>query len=134
MVDPGEDHTSARLVEAAGPWFASSFHAVWELSPEYLDHVPGGPVWRDEIERLRPEEQRHLAVHEGHIVDMTGRDRRAVAAAGDAILSSGWTGAPGEIRARLDEAGAAGITEVIYGPAGPDVESEILRFAAVVAG
>jgi 5,10-methylenetetrahydromethanopterin reductase len=134
VVEPGEDQTSPRLVQAAGPWFAASFHAVWEYNPEYLEQMPGGSAWRAEIERLRPEDQRHLAVHEGHIVAMTERDRAAVAAAGPAILTNGWTGSAESIRARLDEAGAAGIDEVIYAPAGPDIDSEIGRFAEVASG
>jgi 5,10-methylenetetrahydromethanopterin reductase len=133
VVGPGEDHTSARVVEAAGPWFAASFHAVWEYNPEYLEQRPGGSAWRAEIERLRPEDERHLAVHEGHIVAMTERDRAAVSAAGPAILTNGWTGSAQSIRARLQDAGAAGIDEVIYAPAGPDIESEIGRFAEVAS-
>jgi 5,10-methylenetetrahydromethanopterin reductase len=134
VVDPGEDQTSPRIVQAAGPWFAASFHAVWEYRPEYLDHMPGGPVWRTEIERLRPEGERHLAVHEGHIVAMTERDRAAVTAAGPAILTNSWTGSAEEIAKRFDQAGAAGIDEVLYSPAGPDIESEIARFAEAASG
>jgi 5,10-methylenetetrahydromethanopterin reductase len=129
VVDPGEDHTSPRVLEAAGPWFAASFHGVWEYNPAYLGQMPGGADWRAEIERLRPEGERHLAVHEGHIVAMTQRDRTAVTAAGPAILTNSWTGSAAGIRARFEQAGAAGIDEVVYAPAGPDIESEIDRFA-----
>jgi hypothetical protein len=49
VVRDGEDHTSARVVEAAGPWFATTFHALWEFSPDLIDAVPGGAVWRDHM-------------------------------------------------------------------------------------
>ena len=61
---------------------------------------------------------------------MTQRDREAVAAAGPAILRSGWTGDASSIAARFDDAGASGITEVVYMPAGPDIPDELETFAA----
>ncbi|WP_242904575.1 hypothetical protein [Actinomadura terrae] len=62
---------------------------------------------------------------------MTERDRAAVAAAGPAILGPGWTGDAAAIGARLDEAGQAGITEVVYVPSGSDVAGELKAFAEV---
>jgi 5,10-methylenetetrahydromethanopterin reductase len=130
VVRAGEDHTSERLVAAAGPWFAASFHALWEFRREALDLVPGGTVWRDAMVESRPERERHLAVHEGHVTALTDRDRAAIAAAGDAILRSGWTGDAATIRARVDAAGALGLTEIVYTPAGPDIAGELAAFAA----
>ncbi|WP_241841787.1 LLM class flavin-dependent oxidoreductase [Pseudofrankia sp. BMG5.36] len=130
VLRPGEDHTSPRLVEAVGPWFATSFHGVWELYPHVLDSLPGGPEWRAEMEASRPAGQRHLAVHEGHVVTLTEADRAGIAAAGPAILGTGWTGEAASIRARTREAGAAGVTEVVYTPSGPDIPAEIEAFAA----
>ncbi|WP_208301299.1 hypothetical protein [Mycobacterium sp. DL440] len=80
----------------------------------------------------RPERERHLLVHRGHLSTVTDRDRDLVAAAGKSILECGWTGDPESIAARMDEAGEQGITEVIYIPAGPDVPSELEAFAAAV--
>jgi 5,10-methylenetetrahydromethanopterin reductase len=128
VIQPGEDHSTRRVVEAAGPWFAASFHALWELAPELLPTVPGGTVWRDQLEVARPLSERHLAVHEGHVTALTNRDRAAIAAAGDAIVRSGWTGDAASIQTRLDAAGASGITEIIYTPAGPDIEGELTAF------
>jgi 5,10-methylenetetrahydromethanopterin reductase len=128
VIQPGEDHTSARVAEAAGPWFVSGYHAVWEHSPEYLDMMPGGQEWLAAVAHLRPEHEWHLAVHEGHVVALTERDRAVMVAAGEAILTSGWTGTAGAVAGRFDAAGAAGITEVVYAPAGPEIETEIRRF------
>jgi 5,10-methylenetetrahydromethanopterin reductase len=130
VVGPGEDHLSPRLIEAAGPCFATGFHGAWEYFPDALDTLPGGSVWREAMEAASPERERHLAVHEGHLTSMTERDRAAVAAAGPAILHSGWTGDTSSIAARFDDAGASGVTEVVYMPAGPDIPGELETFAA----
>ncbi|WP_081438867.1 LLM class flavin-dependent oxidoreductase [Pseudofrankia asymbiotica] len=132
ILRPGEDHTSARLVEAVGPWFATSFHGAWELYPHVLDSLPGGLEWRAAMEASRPVAERHLAVHEGHVVTLTQADSAGIAAAGPAILGTGWTGDAASIRARTREAGAAGVTEVVYTPSGPDILAEIEAFAAAV--
>lgn len=130
VLDPGEDHASERVREATGPWFVTRYHALYEWAPDALDSMPGGKQWRAGIEADRPEGQRHLAVHEGHVVMVTGRDRPLLDAAGSALLGTGWTGDPPAVRERLDTAEQAGITEVIYTPAGPDVVRELEAFAA----
>nr|MDT0667396.1 hypothetical protein [Micromonospora sp. DSM 115978] len=71
-----------------------------------------------------------LAVHEGHAVALTERDRAGIAAAGPAILNTGWTGDAATVNARLAAAAAAGVTEVVYAPAGPDVPAELEAFAS----
>lgn len=130
VVRPGEDHTTPRLVSALGPAYATSFHAVYEYAPAALDDRPGGRDWREAVEAERPEGERHLAVHEGHLCHVTDRDRPVVDAAGPAILSSGWTGDPAAIAARIGEAAATGFTEIAYMPAGPDIPSELSAFAS----
>src|SRR5207245_1198550 len=54
--------------------------------------------------------------------------------AGAALLGSGWTGYRASVRARLDQAEAAGATEVIYTPAGPDIARELEAFASAAHG
>jgi 5,10-methylenetetrahydromethanopterin reductase len=133
VVRVGEDHTSARLVEAAGPWFGTAFHAAWELFPDALDAMPGGALWRERMLAARPEHERHLAVHEGHVTIMTDRDREAVHAAGPAILQSGWTGDATSVAARVEDVAAAGVGEIIYTAAGPDIPGELEAFAVAVS-
>jgi 5,10-methylenetetrahydromethanopterin reductase len=132
VLDPGEDETSERVREAAGPWFVTSYHAIYEWAPDALAGMPGGPEWRGGIEAERPEGQQHLAVHEGHVVTVTERDRAVLDAAGPALLGTGWTGDRASVRARLAQAEAGGATEIIYTPAGPDVPRELTAFASVV--
>jgi 5,10-methylenetetrahydromethanopterin reductase len=133
VVRVGEDHTSERLIEAAGPWFGTGFHAAWEFFPDALDTMPGGAMWRERMLAARPERERHLAVHEGHVTVMTDRDREAVLAAGPAILRSGWTGDATSIAQRVDDAAIAGIDEIVYTAAGPDIPGELEAFAVAVS-
>jgi 5,10-methylenetetrahydromethanopterin reductase len=129
VVRPGEDHTSARVVEAAGPGYAAVIHAIWQNAAGEIDALPGGKEWRTSIEAERPEDHRHLVVHQGHLSRLTDRDRAVVAAAGPALLEPGWSGEVSTIAARFEEAGAAGVTEVVYVPAGPDIPGELTAFA-----
>jgi len=129
VVRPGEDHRSRRLMEAAGPSYAASFHSLIEFAPAMLDDLPGGAAWRSAISQERPETERHLVVHQGHLCVVSDRDRPLVESAGPAILQSGWTGDAASIAARLERAGADGVSEIVYVPAGPDIGSELEAFA-----
>ena len=73
-------------------------------------------------------------MHEGHFVNVTERDKPLLDAGGPAILDAGWTGTPERIRERLAEASAAGITEVLFTPAGADISGEIAAFAEAANG
>ncbi len=134
VLDSGEDHTSERLHAAAGPAYVTGFHAMSEWAPEVVDSLPGGSEWLQRLETDRSREERHLAVHEGHLVSITDRDWPLVAAAGEQILGTGWTGDAASVSARMDAVGAQGITEVVYGPAGPDIRRELRAFAAAATG
>jgi 5,10-methylenetetrahydromethanopterin reductase len=132
VVRLGEDHTSERLVQAVAPWFGTGYHALWEFAPDALDTMPGGSEWRDAMLAARPERERHLAVHEGHVTVLADRDLAAVRAAGARILQHGWTGDAAAVRRRFVAAGDAGIDEVVYCAAGPDIEGELRAFADAV--
>jgi 5,10-methylenetetrahydromethanopterin reductase len=129
VIRPGEDHTSARVFEAAGPWFAAMWHAMYEMAPDFVAEVPGGATWLEGLRAARPEGQLHLGVHEGHVCGLTDRDRAALHVAGARILEYGWTGTPAKIREAAASAAALGITEIVYTPAGPDIVGEIEAFA-----
>jgi 5,10-methylenetetrahydromethanopterin reductase len=130
VLAPGEDHTTPRVVEAAGPGYASTVHARWQHAPHSVDAVPGGAGWRAALERERPPAERHLVAHQGHLRSLTDRDRALVAAAGPALLEPGWTGDATSLRDRIRRAAAAGVTEPVYVPAGPDPRRELAAFAA----
>ncbi|NUP48201.1 MAG: LLM class flavin-dependent oxidoreductase, partial [Catenulispora sp.] len=129
VLRPGEDHTAGRVVDAAGPGWASIVHAAWEADPSAVDDLPGGKRWRAEVDAGRPESERHLDVHQGHLTTLTARDRDLAVAAGPAMLEVGWSGTPEQLRDKAAQAAAAGVTEVVYVPAWPDVTAELTAYA-----
>jgi len=127
VFEPGEDFHSARVREVLGPAVAVIYHGTWEQGAERVDLLPGGRAWREEIERF-PEAERHLAVHEDHLVATPERDRRHQAPElGGTTLS----GPPAHVRERLEGLARAGCTELLYQPLGPDVPRELRRMAEV---
>ncbi len=129
VLDSGEAIASPRVQEAAGPWYAILAHGAWESNPEAVDGFPGGAEWRAKLESTRTEGERHIAVHEGHATTVTDLDRLLVEAAGESVVGLGWVAEPDGIRAKIAEAEAAGTTEIIYAPSGPDVKRELRAFA-----
>ncbi|MVU82114.1 LLM class flavin-dependent oxidoreductase [Nocardia sp. ET3-3] len=134
VLRPGEDHRSARVIEAAGPGWAFIAHSAWQQAGIAVDGFPGGKHWRNTIEGLRPENERHLAVYEGHLSLLTDRDRDLVVTAGPALMGAGWVGSPAGIHAHITTAAAAGVTEIVYLPCGPDIVGELEAFAEVFHG
>jgi 5,10-methylenetetrahydromethanopterin reductase len=129
VLDDGEDLDSPRAKEALGPWFTIAYHGAWQSNPAAVDNLPLGAEWRATIEAERPEGERHLAVHEGHASHVTPRDRKLVDQAGPLISMMGWAGTRDQIRERAEAAIAAGATEILYTPAGPDIGRELRAWA-----
>jgi 5,10-methylenetetrahydromethanopterin reductase len=131
-LDSGEDLTTARVREALGPWYVLTYHGTWQWAGAAVDGLPVGAEWRAGIEAERPEGERHLAVHEGHATHVLARDRAVLDAAGEGVGGAAWVGTPDELRARADALGAAGATELLYTPSGPDMAREMHAFAAAL--
>ena len=131
VLDDGESVASARVAEAIGPWYVVRYHGVWQAFPEAMSALPGGEDWLAAITAERPEGERHLAVHEGHVTDVMPRDREVLGLAGDALATAGWVGRPDEIKAMADTAEADGATEILYTPTG-DIPRELRAFAEAV--
>ncbi len=128
--EPGEDPGSPRVRAALDTATAVLYHVTYERGgADEVDALPNGRAWRESVERT-PAHQRHLAVHAGHQVELSAHDRLlfpgAEAVAGRAAL----IGDPARIREQLAEWESAGITEVAYQPAGPDIPAELERFLA----
>ncbi|MDT5273548.1 MAG: 5,10-methylenetetrahydromethanopterin reductase [Mycobacterium sp.] len=134
VLRPGEDYRTTRVIEAAGPWYAAMWHAVYEVAPDFITELPGGEVWLHGLRAVRPEGQLHLGVHEGHVCTLTDRDRKAIQEAEAGILEYGWTGSAAKIRSAAANSAALGVTEIVYTPAGPDIVGEIEAFAAAFDG
>jgi 5,10-methylenetetrahydromethanopterin reductase len=118
----GETFASPRVLDAIGPAIAVIYHGSYQAGgAAAVDQLPGGAAWRAEIERF-PEAVRHLHVHEGHIYELTDRDRRHIA---PALGATTFTGTAQELRDRAAAYEAQGIAEIVYAPIGPDVPGEL---------
>jgi 5,10-methylenetetrahydromethanopterin reductase len=125
VLDAGESAGSERAFAAAGPGLTVVYHAMYEGDPASVDALPNGVEWRKQLEEV-PEAERHLAIHKEHMVSVTERDRPLLD--GDLLKAFTWTGEAAEVRARIDALAAAGATELLYAPMGPDVSRELRTF------
>jgi 5,10-methylenetetrahydromethanopterin reductase len=130
VVDEGEELTSARVADAAGPGAVVMYHAVYERGgAAAVDELPGGRGWREAVEK-HPENERHLAIHEGHLVRANPRDEPYVADLIPMVSAAAMTGTAGEVAEWVQGLAAVGVTELAYQPAGSDIERELRAFAS----
>lgn len=125
VLQPGEDAGSARVLDAAGHAGGVALHAMYERGASFAA-IPGGDAWVAELESI-PANERHLALHDLHLIGLSARDARIVT--GGLLQSLGAVRAADGWRERLAELEAAGATEVAYQPAGEDIPGELRRFA-----
>jgi 5,10-methylenetetrahydromethanopterin reductase len=125
----GEPLDSPRVQAAAGPGNAVAYHAAYEFGGD-VTTLPGGDVWLDTINQT-PAEERHLAVHDQHLVGLNRADTAAWAAGSwKAIPQTTLTGTAHDIGHRIRDLGTQGVTEIIYQPTGPDIPGELEAFIA----
>lgn len=78
--------TDDRVRATAGLIFGLQYHFVWTLqSPEKVLDMPGGKEWLAVINRT-PERERHLSIHQGHLLEMNEADTAAWDAGGHVRL------------------------------------------------
>jgi 5,10-methylenetetrahydromethanopterin reductase len=134
VLDEGEELTSPRAVDAAGPAAVVLYHAMYERGgAEAVDTLPGGQSWREAIEAF-PEGERHLAIHAGHLVKANPRDEPHVADLIPVASSMALTGTAEQIPEKIAGLAAQGVTEIVYQPAGSDIERELQAFASAARG
>jgi 5,10-methylenetetrahydromethanopterin reductase len=129
VLDDGEDPGSARAIAAAG--HAASVYLHWAAEFDGLADVPGGAEWLHAYDDV-PADERHIAMHHGHLSEVNDHDRPFVtgellASTGLALDAAGW-------RDRLAGFEAGGATAVAYQPAGPDIPRELEAFARACQG
>jgi 5,10-methylenetetrahydromethanopterin reductase len=130
VLDDGEQLTSARVADAAAPGAMVMYHAAYELGgAAVVDALPGGRGWREAVEAY-PETERHLAIHEGHLVKANPRDEPHVADLIPLTSATALVGTAQQVSERIAGFGAVGVTELVYQPAGSDIERELRAFAA----
>jgi 5,10-methylenetetrahydromethanopterin reductase len=130
VLEPDETSDSVRVKDAVSPGLTFAYHSAYCLKgADAVRRLPGGDRWLDVIEATPPE-RRHLAIHEGHATTPNEADKVLLDHVGPLIDAQTLTADPAGIRARLDRLASAGVTEVIYQPAGPDLERELIAMAA----
>jgi 5,10-methylenetetrahydromethanopterin reductase len=106
---------------------------VWQAFPDALAGMPGGEQWLANVNAERPEGERHLAVHEGHVTHVMERDTEVLALAGDALATTGWVGTADQIHQRAVDLAAQGADDLMFTPAG-DFDREMRAWAEAVRG
>jgi 5,10-methylenetetrahydromethanopterin reductase len=130
VLSDGEALDSPRVQAAAGPGNALAYHAAYEFGGD-VTTLPGGDAWLGTINQTPPQD-RHLAVHDQHLISLNRADTAAWAAGSwKAIPQTTLTGTADEIGRRVNEIAAQGITEIIYQPTGPDITGELEAFHTV---
>ena len=129
VLDDGEDPGGERAMAAAGHAAGLIYHALHLRG--MVTSLPGGDGWLAALEAF-PERERHLALHEGHLIEPNERDRAVIT--GETLTTFGLARSAGDWRDQLARQEAAGATEIVYQPAGPDIEGELRRFMAMATG
>jgi alkanesulfonate monooxygenase SsuD/methylene tetrahydromethanopterin reductase-like flavin-dependent oxidoreductase (luciferase family) len=129
VLDDGEPLDSPHARLAGGPGWALAYHGAYEFGgPAAVEALPGGAEWLAVVNRT-PEADRHLSVHSGHCVALSEADQAAWDAGGHTMLKDvTLTGTHTEVRAKLDELAARGVTEIVFQPCGPNTKQELERF------
>ena len=123
----GEALDSPRVRAAAGPGHALAYHVAYGFGGD-VTALPAGDVWLDRVNQAPPQD-RHLAVHDQHLIALNGADTAAWAAGSwKAIPQTTLTGTAHEIGRRVGDLAAQGITEISYQPTGPDIAAELEAF------
>lgn len=123
VLDPGEDPSSPRVLEAAGPTAAFQLHIGGE-------GVAGAtPEWQEYERAIHaiPERRRHLETHSGHLIEVSELEKPLITP--ELILQTTDTREAAQIQERLQEIAGVGVAGVLYGPQGSDIPRELRAFA-----
>lgn len=121
VLEAGETFDSPRVRDALAPAIATIYHGTYEANADAVVNLPNGAAWKAAIEAV-PARVRHLALHEGHMTHVNERDRAHISPAIGALT---LTGTREQLAQRLKDMSAAGCTELVYTPMGPDHEREL---------
>jgi alkanesulfonate monooxygenase SsuD/methylene tetrahydromethanopterin reductase-like flavin-dependent oxidoreductase (luciferase family) len=119
VLRPGEPLTSERVIEDTGAMVTSGLHYMWEVMPEPRRQAPVPAhyqrVWQkylDFVDSMEtPPERRYQQVHLGHCSYLVSEEKQFVVP--ELIESGSLVGTPDQIVAKIREAEAAGLTQVM---------------------
>lgn len=129
VLGDAEDPGGERAMAAAGHAAGLMYHAAHLRGAATA--LPGGDRWVQALEEF-PERERHLALHEGHLIEANERDRLVIS--GESLTMFGLARTGEAWRDHLDRLEAGGATEIAYQPAGPDIANELRRFMDIAMG
>jgi 5,10-methylenetetrahydromethanopterin reductase len=130
VLDAGETAASPRVMAAAGHGAAVYYHFFYE-NGRPMEMLPGGADWVKTYEDV-PADVRHLAIHDLHLIGVNKRD--ATFMTPQIISAMGGALEPQQLRDQLASMEAAGVTEIAYQPAGPNIPRELEAFAKATRG
>jgi 5,10-methylenetetrahydromethanopterin reductase len=125
VLEEGESPGSERSLATAGPAGAVMLHGAYEFSLLPEEQMREWLLAYEEV----PEDHRHLAMHYGHLVHMNQHDTPHVN--GDLLTQFGLALPVEGWQKRIAEFQEAGVTEIAFQPAGPDITRELESFAEV---
>jgi alkanesulfonate monooxygenase SsuD/methylene tetrahydromethanopterin reductase-like flavin-dependent oxidoreductase (luciferase family) len=135
VIDEGEDLAGERVRLAVGAPWAAAYHFVYTAQgADAVREMPGGSAWVDVIEKA-PQHERHLHIHQGHMVEMNGADLAAWHSGGYvSIPSVTLSGSADRVAKAVATMAQAGATEIMIEPSGPDIARELDKFMLAVRG
>jgi 5,10-methylenetetrahydromethanopterin reductase len=129
VLDEGETFQSDTVFDRLAPTIAILYHGAYGAAPEAVDNLPGGAGWRAALEAL-PAAVRHLYLHEGHLVEVSARERPHLSRDLGAMTFSGTRA---EMRQKVADLAASGVSEFIFWPSGRDIERQLRALAEAMA-
>jgi len=131
VLDEGEDPGSERVIEAAG--HAAGLLLHWAVEHDAVDEFfpDGGKEWQSAYDHI-PENVRHLALHDRHLIGVNDIDRKFIS--GELMAAAGLAVSAKEWQDKFAEYEANGCTTVSFQPAGPDIVRELEAFASAFKG
>jgi 5,10-methylenetetrahydromethanopterin reductase len=129
--DEGDTPGDEREMEAIGAGASIAYHHAYEFGgPDAVLGMPGGEAWLAVINQ-HPADERHMAVHNNHLIRMNDADRAGMAAGGSVLADQVTvTGTAAEVRSKVAMLGELGVTEIAYEPMGSNIPRELERFIA----
>ena len=127
VLDEGEDPGSERAIDAAG--HAAGLYLHWAVEHDVIEELlgEGGKVWAAAYDHI-PENVRHIALHDRHVVGVNDVDRPFVD--GDVMRTAGVALSPKEWQDKLAALEEGGCSFVHFQPAGHDIPRELEAFAS----
>ena len=113
VLEPGEDYTSERVIDATGPYAAFQLHIGAQGMASDTDEAAAFRRHIDALDAAR----RHLEVHRGHLIEVTDAERPLMTPR--LLREATGSGTGEEVRGRIEAIRDSGVQGILYGLDGP---------------